>query len=801
MRSTFMRRLAGTAAALTAGIAVALAAPAAQAAPRAAAGYTPPPGVIDPCPPASPGMAGCASLTSAPGSHAAVRPAAAVSKTATNATASTTCDTSTATPVGYSPSDLQSAYGLSPGTGYGATVAVVTAYDDPCAASDLAQYRSEYGLPACTTANGCFQQVSQTGSTTSLPGTSAGWTAPAAESIDMISAICPNCHILLVEANSTAISDFGTAENEAVTLGAKFIDNDWVISETQLGAEETSYDTEYFDHPGVAITAPAGDDGYGNIYYPAASPYVTAVGGTTLTADTSVPRGYTETAWTGTSSGCSAYEPKPSWQTDTGCANRTLNDIAADADPNTPVAYFDSPTEGGWGEGSGTTVAAAIVAAAYALAGTPANDGDPTSVLYSNASGLTDITSGSNGTCAVSYLCTAGPGYDGPTGLGTPYGTSAFLASYFHPMTLTRFLDTRNGTGGTTGPVAADGTVKLTVTGINGIPAANVTAVAVNVTALSGTTANDIQVYPDGTPEPVASNLNYTVGGDVANLAIVPVPPDGKIDLHNAGSGTVQLLADISGYFTSDPTASGDTTFTPMTPTRILDTRNGTGAPEEQLASQSVLAVQVGGTDGIPSGVSAVAVSVGVTNQTASGWVVFYPDGVSRPTPASNVQFASTGSIQGMAIVPVGTDGKIDIYNNSADGIDVFADVSGYFTLGTSGETYHAIAATRLIDTRKSTAVAAGGTLSVSQGTTATAPSPTLVLNVTAVDGTSSGFLIAYQAGTARPAPASTLDYPSSQAIADAALTPSGNGEIDVYNNSSGTVQVVVDCFGYFSTG
>lgn len=242
----------------------------------------------------------------------------------------------TTTPSGYSPSDLRTAYAFPSVTGGPVrTVAVVTAYDDPDAASDLAAYRSQYALSSCTVANGCFKQVSQTG-TGSLPPAEAGWSAAVAESVDMISAICPACHILVVEADSAAIADLGTAENEAVTLGAKFVDNDWSIPES---AGETSYDTEYFDHPGVAITAPAGDSGYG-VSYPAASPDVTAVGGTTLTKDSSVTRKYDETAWADSGSGCSAYEPKPSWQADTGCNQRTDNDLAAVADPSTPVAYY-----------------------------------------------------------------------------------------------------------------------------------------------------------------------------------------------------------------------------------------------------------------------------------------------------------------------------------------------------------------------------------------------------------------------------------------------------------------------------
>jgi hypothetical protein len=425
MRAIFPGRVRGLAVVAVAMTAIVLGGTAAQAAPQApvavsaSPAYTPPAGVVDPCPAAAPGQAGCAALISQP--PAAGAAAGDVSPDAV-------------TPGGYSPANLEQAYQFQGSrSGVGQTVAVVTAYNDPDAASDLAAYRTEYGLNPCTVADGCFKQVSETGSTTSLPGSAAGWTAPAAESVDMISAICPDCHILLVEASSTAIADLGTAENEAVTLGAKFVDNDWIIPETSIGAAETTYDSDYFNHPGVAITAPAGDDGYGNVSYPAASPYVVAVGGTTLSPDSSAIGSYTETAWTGTSAGCSAYEPKPSWQADTGCADRTLNDLAADADPNTPVAYYDTPTEAGWGEGSGTVVSAAIIAASYALAGTPAAGTYPASYPYTAVAsaitppagfyypdGLNNVTSGSDGTCSITYLCTAGAGYNGPTGLGTP---------------------------------------------------------------------------------------------------------------------------------------------------------------------------------------------------------------------------------------------------------------------------------------------------------------------------------------------------------------------------------------------
>jgi hypothetical protein len=425
MHRTLTRWLAAASASLAAVTVLVLGAGSAQAVPTA--GYVPSAGVKAPCAPASAGHASCAALLDTDRGHLAFSAGAA-----------------STTPSGLDPSELGTAYDLQTALGGSRqTVAVVTAYDDPDAESDLTTYRTQYGMPPCTTADGCFDKVNQTGGT-SYPGTSTGWSAADAESMDMISALCRNCHILLVEASTYSVSDLGTAENEAVALGAKFIDNDWYSPEAGLGSAELTDDTEYFDHPGVAITAPAGDSGYGTIEYPAASQYITAVGGTTLTADSSAARGFTETAWAGSSSGCSAYEPKPSWQTDTGCSDRTLNDVSADADPtNSPIAYYDTPTTGGWGKGGGTLVAAAIVAAAYALSGTPASGSDPASYpyqhpggdyttpgdSYTSSDGLYNITSGSTGTCTPAYLCTAGAGYNGPTGLGTPASDVSFSAT------------------------------------------------------------------------------------------------------------------------------------------------------------------------------------------------------------------------------------------------------------------------------------------------------------------------------------------------------------------------------------
>ncbi|HEY1919848.1 MAG TPA: carboxypeptidase regulatory-like domain-containing protein [Streptosporangiaceae bacterium] len=332
-------------------------------------------------------------------------------------------------PSGYGPADLQSAYKLPSSTaGSGETVAIVDAGDDPTAETDLGMYRAQYGLPPCTTANGCFEKVNQEGQQASYPPVNGTWPVEESLDIDMVSAACPDCHILLVEANSADDSDMYAAEDEAVALGAKYISNSWSGAESST---ETQDDT-YFDHPGVVITASAGDDGYG-VGYPSASQYVTAVGGTTLTQDASVPRGWDETVWgsasggKGTGSGCSAYEPKPTWQKDTGCANRTVADVSADANPNTGVAiYATSGGEDGWLVVGGTSVSSPFIASVYALAGSPVAGTYPSSYPYADPSGLNDITSGANSTCSPSYLCTAGPGYDGPTGLGTPDGVDAF---------------------------------------------------------------------------------------------------------------------------------------------------------------------------------------------------------------------------------------------------------------------------------------------------------------------------------------------------------------------------------------
>jgi subtilase family serine protease len=325
----------------------------------------------------------------------------------------------TIAPSGYGPAELRAAYNLPSSTaGGGQTIAIVDAYDDPSAESDLAVYRSQFNLGACTTANGCFRKVNQTGGTR-YPKGNTGWAQEISLDLDMASAICPNCHILLVEASSNSFANLSAAVDEAAFLGANVISNSYGGSE--YASEVT--DQSHYNHPGIAITVSSGDAGYG-VQFPAASQFVTAVGGTSLTTASNA-RGWDETVWSGAGSGCSAYITKPSWQKDTGCPRRTVADVAADADPNTGVAVYDTYRSGGWLVFGGTSVAAPIIGGVYALAGNAPLVGYG-SYSYSHASSLFDVTSGSNGSCGGSYLCTGVAGYDGPTGNGTPNGTGGF---------------------------------------------------------------------------------------------------------------------------------------------------------------------------------------------------------------------------------------------------------------------------------------------------------------------------------------------------------------------------------------
>jgi subtilase family serine protease len=321
---------------------------------------------------------------------------------------------------GFSPAQLKGAYSI--GGDNTTTVAIVDAFANPNAQTDLNAYRANFNLSATT-----ITQVNQTGGTT-LPKGDVGWGQEEMLDLEMVSAMCPSCHILYVGANSASFNDLAAAVDQAASKGATVISNSYGGNEFSTEISLASH----YSHPGVTITASTGDSGYG-AQAPAAFNTVVAVGGTHLVLNSSGGRS-SETVWSGAGSGCSAYITKPTtWQHDTACARRTIGDVAAVADPATGVAVYDSyGSTGGanWYVFGGTSVAAPLIGGIYGLTG----HGSPTaaSTLYAAGTSLFDVTSGSNGRCVKghnttgAYLCTGVAGYDGPTGNGTPNGTGAF---------------------------------------------------------------------------------------------------------------------------------------------------------------------------------------------------------------------------------------------------------------------------------------------------------------------------------------------------------------------------------------
>ena len=510
---------------------------------------------------------------------------------------------SSAPPAGaLGPSQFRSAYNLPTSAPNTEMIGIVDAYDDPNIAADLATFDSQYGLPAPPS----FRKVNQNGGT-SYPRSNSGWALEISLDVEIAHAICQNCNILLVEASSNSLANLGAAENEAVKLGATVISNSWGASEY---SSETSDESSYFKHPGVAITASAGDSGYG-VEFPAASQYVTAVGGTTLNLSNGSYG--SESVWNGTGSGCSRYEAKPSWQHDTGCSRRTVNDVSADADPNTGAAVYDSVSysgQKGWFQVGGTSLSAPLIAAVYALAGTPSSL-TYGSAPYAAAAGLHDVTSGSNGSCGGSYLCTAQSGYDAPTGLGTPNGVVAFAAASSTtpgaPTGLEATAGNRSVSLSWTAPTNTGGS---SITGYNvyrgtspggeTLVKSGATATSYNDTGLTNGTTYSYEVTAVN-----ASNSESPKSGEVsATPATVPGVP--TLNQPTAGNGSVSLSwsapssdggATITSYNIYRSTTKGGEGSTPFH-TGVT----GTGYSDNSVTNGTTYYYEVTAVNGIGEG-------------------------------------------------------------------------------------------------------------------------------------------------------------------------------------------------------
>lgn len=380
-------------------------------------------------------------------------------------------------------------------------------------------------------------------------------------------------------------------------------------------------------------------------------------------------------------------------------------------------------------------------------------------------------------------------------------------ASVFVPVTDIRIMDTRSSTkiGPVTGPLTNGQIAVLPVAGTTPahLPATGVTAVAIAVTVTAQNGQGYLTLYPDGTALPRTSNLDFSATGTDTNNAIVPVGADGSIDIYNYGA-TDQVIIDLTGYFTSDVTAAGASTYTPLAdPARILDTRNGTGAPKAQIAGNGTLKLAIAGNTTGGANIPATGVTAVALNLTAvppsgdSGQLVAYPDGATLPNPATMGIYSGAPRASTM-IIPVGSDGKIDISNRASTPIDLVGDVSGYFTAGTGGQYFHPMDTTRIVDSRQAQPLAAGGSVTISAPASIGTTDTTLVLNFTALGGTSNGVLQAYPSSAAEPI-ASIVNYATGQTVnnLDLVNTATGNA-FTLTNQSGGTVNYLVDISGYF---
>lgn len=438
--------------------------------------------------------------------------------------------------------------------------------------------------------------------------------------------------------------------------------------------------------------------------------------------------------------------------------------------------------------------------------------------FVSNADGTFSGSYDTTGIPPAQYTTFAACSNTSKGGPGSPFTitTPVIPGSTYNPLSPARLLDTRDGTGtgGVVNPLGPGGAIDLKVTGVGGVPATGVTAVALNVVATNASgPASYLTVWPTGSTRPLASNLNFTPGVSVPNLVIAQVGTDGKVSMYN-NLGTVNVAADVQGWFSSDPTTVGST-YVPLPPARILDTRNGTGATQAQVGPGGTIELTVTGVGGVPaSGVTAVALNVTATNVSgAESFLTVWPSGSSRPL-ASNLNFIAGQTVPNLVLARVGDNGKISIYNNVGT-VDVVADTQGYFAspvtppATATGSVYFPENPVRILDSRDGTGTPGGaigqlgtaGVIDVQVTGLANVPAnaTAVALNVTAADSPGpDSYLTVYPTGTARPL-ASNLNFVAGQTIPNMVIAKIGSGgKVSLYNNL-GSTAVIADVQGYFT--
>jgi hypothetical protein len=342
--------------------------------------------------------------------------------------------------------------------------------------------------------------------------------------------------------------------------------------------------------------------------------------------------------------------------------------------------------------------------------------------------------------------------------------------------------------------VGANSAVSFQVAGVNGIPA-KVSAVVFNLTVTQPRSLGFITAYASGAARPNASNLNFSAGQTVPNLVTVPVGADGKVTLFNSSSGSSQLIADVTGYYvTGTPATAGS--FKSLSPARLLDTRNSSA-----VGANSAVSFQVAGANGIPASVAAVVFNLTVTQAKSLGFVTAYASGAARPN-ASNLNFSAGQTVPNLVTVPVGSDGKVTLFNSSSGTSQLIADVAGYYLPGTPTVTgaFKAVGPTRIFDTRSTQPVAADSAVSVQVAGANGVPTGALaaVFNLTVTSPKSFGFITAYPNGSARPN-ASNLNFSTGQTVPNLVSVALGSdGKVALFNRSSGSSQLIADLAGYF---
>ncbi|MEV7389954.1 S53 family peptidase [Streptomyces sp. NPDC091215] len=737
----------------------------------------------------------------------------------------------------YSPGKLAGVYGMSSSATAGAGQTVAVFELENVDAGSIAAYQSCVG-----TSTSVSNVYVDTTAGAGAPATDGSVGVESALDIEDLIGLVPGAAIIDYQgpdaASATDQNVLDVYQRMVTDDQAQVISTSWGECEAVESSAAASAENTVFAEAaaqGQSVVAASGDDGSSDCYRatgstakavddPASQPYVTGVGGTTMTTSGSTT---TQTTWGnasgGTGGGVSSRWAPVVYQGGVATTTkRAVPDVSALADPadGYPVYFQDNsqsatPVPGlvGGTSGAAPTWAAAIVQA-NAGAACQANGrvGFLNNALYKAArssypTNFWDVTSGNNSVYATGY--TAAAGYDEVTGLGSPKeaglttalcaatGTAATGAATFHPLSSPkRLLDTRNGTGWglssipTKKPLVAGGTAPVKIEGAGGIPSSGVTAVVLNLTVTGTTGAGSLIAWADGTGKPSTSNLNWTGASQtIAASATVQVAGDGVVDLYT--SSTTHLIADVQGYYTSGTTGSK---YTALAPARLLDTRSKVGISTTSKISNAVISLKVRGHGGVPTAATSVVLNLTATQTVGGGYLEAYPEGATRPT-ASNVNWSATGTtIPNLVVVPIGSDGNVSIYVHGTS--HVIADVSGYFS--TSGSAFDTVTPLRLLDTRQTTALGAGKTLAVQISGRDGIPSTgvkAVVLTVTVTGTTGSGYLSAWADGGSRPT-ASNLNWSQGRTIANQVIVPVGSdGKVDFY--ASSTTHVIADVAGY----